>query len=204
MVCSLVQNCIRTRNQRKLVDAALNRLSRPVGGGEKSLVVDWEELPNKKLLIQVSGQWLQPPYVPVATPLPRTPTAMALYLFLHSIETNNTYSRTDSSMIGLCERLGIPTRFGNAVASQLLDRALKSVNEHIKRLDHDELEGLASKYPSMKSDHVAGESSLLQSLGNHHRHHLSEYDCPMRRKGWKPKGLGPHYENDIEKGWSTL
>jgi hypothetical protein len=111
------------------LDAALKRLTHI---GDVPIVAAVETLPDGRLRLTVSGQWLNLPFVKVPWPLPiRSPTALALYLFLQAVRTDIMNKKSIASE-NLYERLGIATRGQHPAArARTLKHALKIVNDHL-------------------------------------------------------------------------
>ena len=110
-----------------------------------------------KLRVRVSGRWIaQERYARVPLPLPRTPNAKALYLFLCGIKSNSR-NPLDISLQSLCRRLGMPVKWGAEVASRALSRALAIVNEHLGSLDIAALEKAHIKVPGRYDIRPQGE-----------------------------------------------
>jgi hypothetical protein len=130
------------------LEAALNRLRRPVGG-MPPLIEHWEELPSGRLWLEVSTAWMQKPYgrVPVPLPSARAPRAQALYCLLFTLRT--TAANQDTiSLVSLCQRIGVSLEWGATQASQVITRALAAVNRHLATLDADALEAAGLRVPA--------------------------------------------------------
>ena len=92
---------------------------------------------------------VEPPFTAVRVPLPiKSPTALALHLLLSWIKpaSRNQEAIAFPKLISL---LGIPTECGQVTASRSLQRALRTLNEHLERLDYPHL---PSRY-SVRSRH---------------------------------------------------
>jgi hypothetical protein len=127
-------------NLRRL-DAALARLCEPiaVAGVERDpVLVGWQVLPGRRLRLTVDTRWVpRRRFGRLAFPLPtqeRT-RVLPLYLFLHGIDLTRPGK---ISFDRLCARLGI-ARGHNA--KRALERALKGVNDHLKKIDREALAG---------------------------------------------------------------
>lgn len=130
----------------KRLDATLQRLTESIGL-DTPVLVGWGQLPSRKLRLRLSGRWIaQDRYARIPLPLPRTPNAKALYLFLCGIK-NNSKNPLDISLDSLCRRLGMPVKWGPEVASRALYQALMTVNEHLATLDVAALEEAHLKVP---------------------------------------------------------
>jgi hypothetical protein len=115
----------------------LRRLRKPVAQ-MPPLLASVEEQPSGLLLLLVCGAWLAPPFVQVPLPLPtRSRPATSLYLFLQCIQTR-PMDRSDSSFKALCRRVGISASTP-WVGRQAFQRALDIVNDHLRRLDGEQL-----------------------------------------------------------------
>lgn len=124
-----------------LVDGWLDRLTRDVlinGDALRAIVSSIEET-DHKLRIVVSGEWLEAPYGRVPLPLPvRSAHATALYLFLLGIDTRHS-NKEASRFATLCERIGIDRDRDVFSIRRAFNRALRIVNEHIRKLDREAL-----------------------------------------------------------------
>jgi hypothetical protein len=119
--------------------AALERLCAPVrGAGEPQSppLLGWGTV-GRKLQLEVSGEWVQPPFGLVPLPLPlRGASLLSLYLFVWTIgKDDGSSSPKASNLVKLCERLGMPVCSPQFNASRSLERALLALNEHLDRLD---------------------------------------------------------------------
>jgi hypothetical protein len=125
-------------HHRRLADT-LNRLCLPIGDAQPMLK-GWERTPSRRLRLQVFGAWLAPPFGRVPLPLPVcSPTALALYLFLHGIKTNQHLSNPSNirqhDLKSFYRRIGIATRWGEAVCKRTFKRAFDAVNTHLDLFD---------------------------------------------------------------------
>jgi hypothetical protein len=129
-----------SRNNRR-IDAALDRLTQPVAGTRGALLNSWQARP---LILQVAGCWLDPPYTSLPLPLPlHSPTALALYVFLHGVRTGMT--NTHAIDFGkLCYLLGIGGEWNNRQRD--LNRATAAVNAHLAKLPDDDARQLFDRY----------------------------------------------------------
>jgi hypothetical protein len=118
--------------QRQRLAAALDRLCQPVGGaGEPSMppLDAWQD-DGPRLLLQVAGAWLDPPYGRVPMPLPlQSAGGLALYLFLHAIKNVGVH-RDDIGFRHLCERLRLPMTC-EAAGWRALIAAMDAVNKQL-------------------------------------------------------------------------
>jgi hypothetical protein len=121
------------------LDAALKRLCNPIliaGAPKAPLLRQYQRTSSGLLRLRVAGEWLMPPYLKVPMPLPsRSPSGLALYLFLHTINTSATNIK-DISLDSLCRRLGIDKR-GRRLCRQAWTRALAVVNQHLRKHEGD-------------------------------------------------------------------
>jgi hypothetical protein len=130
---------------------ALDRLRQPIAG-RSPLLIDYT-LRSGRVQLAVAGEWLKVKkgkYKRVLLPLPlKSPTALALFLFLHAINTS-PINDTDIRLDRLYARLGIATskKKGHADFSYTLNRALKAVNDHVNRLDDKVLQAANLEVPA--------------------------------------------------------
>jgi hypothetical protein len=121
----------------RALPAALDRLRHSVGDSVP-LLIGWQE-ESGRLRLQVASEWLSGGYARVPLPLPRSAAALALYLFLFAIRTNS-YQKHSHSFALLCDRLGLPRRWGGAVAKRRIDAALDQINDLLAKLDRATLD----------------------------------------------------------------
>jgi hypothetical protein len=124
------------RTNYRQLEAALNRLLKPIGRSLSRLspiLLNWEPMADGRLQMTVSGEWLNKSFVKVPLPLPvKTPTVLALYLFLHGIRTNHM-NKTGIGLKWLCQRLGLTTHRGVKAATEVINDALELVNNHLEK-----------------------------------------------------------------------
>lgn len=128
----------------------LDRLKLPIGPKKifPPVLKRWQKLPSGRLQLSISGAWLGKPFGRLPWPPPmRSPTVLALYLFLNAINTRNFNAR-GITFEKLNERLGISTKWGGAVGRRIFDRALAAVNAHLSTLDHEALADANVKTPT--------------------------------------------------------
>jgi hypothetical protein len=122
------------------LDAALNRLRRPVRAGAKELpglLQHLRRLTHRRLRLAVDPQWLPRVIGRVPTPLPTRgggTTVLALFLLLCGGIDQRPQSRTMIDLETLCRRIGIAFRYP-AEACARLRKVLKAVNDHLRDLD---------------------------------------------------------------------
>ncbi|MGE5305423.1 MAG: hypothetical protein ACM3TN_19105 [Alphaproteobacteria bacterium] len=118
-------------NMQKL-ERALSRLQQTCGD-LGPLVLSVRVVPFGRTRVRVSGKWLAPPFGKVPMPLPtRSRVACSLYLFLQTIRHGSSI-RSSISLEALAQRLGIDTNV-RWIAQQSLERALATVNQHLRKL----------------------------------------------------------------------
>jgi hypothetical protein len=154
-------------NNRIKLDYALNRLLEPIGEMPAPLI-SWQRLPSGMLELEVSEEWLRPPFVRVPLPLPhKSAIALDLYKFLVSFRTGPTNS-TCISIEWLCRKIGIPGQLRSSWVERRLKRALDVVNKHLDGLPLDALYQHGIKVPEyytlepMKDDLLRFESMPRQ------------------------------------------
>jgi hypothetical protein len=128
-------------NRAKL-DAALERLCQPIGDAA-GVLSGWHADPHG-LLLQVRGQWLDPPYQRLPLPLPKSANVLALYLFLHGINTDTMHRHARTDCARLFDLLGMASR-----RSRVLDQTLRLVNQHLEGLPLEQRKALAACHPSI-------------------------------------------------------
>jgi hypothetical protein len=133
------------------LDRCLRRLQKPmkIAGRElPPLLNSYEVLASGRLVLDVSGDWLDLQYRQVPLPLPtKSPIATSLYLFLQCISTHPAH-KENIGFKALCERVGIDTGRPPSRGIQALDRALDVVNDHVWALDADALASYRIKIPN--------------------------------------------------------
>lgn len=149
------------------VPAALDRLCCDVGNLPPPLH-SWRRLKTSNLSLEVAGHWLSPPWVKIHLPLPlRSPAALALHLFVASIKFGS-FAKGKMKFVALCERLGVPTRYG----SRSINNAIDVLNKHNALCDEDceeniALRGWADGYVQLRRqakelDEEAAENELVE------------------------------------------
>jgi hypothetical protein len=114
---------------RAQIDAACERLMRPVGG-LGPVVLAWQDKQ-----ITISPEWLPTQnFTKIPLRVPRTPTALQMFLFLRWLGKLRGWIDRPS----LCTRLGISRR--NAI--QRFAQAFEAVNDWLETLDDDYVETL--------------------------------------------------------------
>jgi hypothetical protein len=112
------------------LDQALDRLRKPVGD-QVGPLHSWQETAGA-LRLNVLGDWLLPPFVKVPLPVPTSPSALALFLFIQKVDTHSARRNTRGERGAmrrkkLCDLLGIPT-------SRAFQAAFRAVSRHLKGL----------------------------------------------------------------------
>lgn len=120
------------------LDLALKRLMRPVVVNRQNklpVIAFFRQLPSGKIRLRVNGEWLEPPFGKVPMPLPtRSLVAVALYLFIHTVNTGPA-SKDSTSFWSLCKRLGMDMRRAHWLCQRDVARALVVINGHLGKLD---------------------------------------------------------------------
>src|SRR5262245_40775864 len=110
------------------VAPTLNRLCRRVDRDHEPLLKGWK-IEAERLIIQVNGKWLAPPFCRVPVPLPHTTTALALFLYLRVLDL----WRLNTKVVALkdvAHRLGLRWHRPAYVYAKL-QHAVAAVNAHI-------------------------------------------------------------------------
>jgi hypothetical protein len=141
-------------NYQRLEDT-LQKLTRRIGE-HGPLLESWALLPSGRYRLVIYGHWLSPPFAQVSWPPPslRAPTALALYLFLHAINTHpsNKQSMWFDDLLAL---LGISTTAGMTDANRTFNRNLDVVNAHLQALDRDALDDLRDRRGKLGNGKIA-------------------------------------------------
>ena len=122
----------------RAVEAALNRLCRPVGAGGCEMPAplrDQEELPGGKLRLHVDGAWLPARrFKRLAWPPPkRSPAALAFYLLVHVLDTRPT-NNVEVSAVTFAARLGLDPGAETGARNRAINAAFAVVNAHLRDL----------------------------------------------------------------------
>lgn len=116
----------------------LDRLTQPVGN-QAGLLLSWQEA-DGALELNIWGEWLPiKSFTRVPLPLPTSPAALALFLFLQQVDTrqgkrNKRGEQGAMNRKTFAELLGVPTRHGAQVINRALKAAFAAVNQHLERL----------------------------------------------------------------------
>jgi hypothetical protein len=114
-----------------VIDAALDRLCEPIGP-LPAVLTNWKLLNNGRVRLEVNGRWLDLHFKKVPWPLPvRSPTALALYLWLQSIDTSDM-NQTTITLKSLSYKLGI-ANWGKSM--DIIHAAVEAVNTHLDTLN---------------------------------------------------------------------
>lgn len=193
-------------NRRRL-DAALDRLCRPVGDAEhpaSPLPTDWQTT-AAGLDLQVSGEWLEPPFAALPLPLPmlRSPNALSLYLFLQGIDTRGIKAAV-IQFVKLCQRLGIPFRHGAAYCGRKLDAALDVVNSHLATLPFEALAKHKVRPPAECRIEVEDKGRALRFVGLPYRFREVEYEVSSEHAPvFETPVLPPRRPRQKLKSWAV-
>lgn len=106
--------------------STIDRLTKPVYGMPVPLLHDGWRPWRDRLELYVSGYWLRPPFQRVPLPLPLREHTLALFLFLHAINTSPLNQR-GIQFVNLCGILGIAPENRH----RSLSRAIDDVNRHL-------------------------------------------------------------------------
>lgn len=132
------------------LDLALRRLMRPVVVNRQNklpVIAFFRQLPSGKIRLRVNGEWIAPPFGKVPMPLPtRSPVAVALFLFIHTISTRSA-NKGSTSFWSLCKRLGLGRRQARWLCQRDVVRALAVINAHLGKLDYKALAEQKLKLP---------------------------------------------------------
>jgi len=138
----------------KLIEAALNRLCRPIGsgkGGMPGVLRNWEEMPNGRMCLHVHGDWLpKNRFARVLWPTPkRSPAALALHLLVQVMRTGKINQKV-ASPGWLARKIGIDDDAPNSVKRRGLDGALDGVNKLLDELTDERVKRLWSSIPRVE------------------------------------------------------
>lgn len=106
------------------IEPALERLTRSVR--IKPLLRSWQ-LRSGQLQLEVNGSWLDPQYLRLPLPLPRSAIPLALFLFLRSVKTAAANSNA-IRFAELCDVIGIG---GWNNRQRDLNRAIAAINRYL-------------------------------------------------------------------------
>lgn len=112
----------------------LDRLSRRVRGTPSPLLDNWRPV-RDGLELEIDARWLRPPFQKVPLPIPLREQTLALFLFLHAVNTSPLNQR-GMPFDRLCPLLGISSDH----RSRDLTQALAGVNAHIRRLPNYDID----------------------------------------------------------------
>jgi hypothetical protein len=155
-------------DNRRRLDDAFDRLLKPFGKMHAPLI-SWRRLPSGLLQLEVSEEWLRPPFVVVPLPLPhKSAIALDLYKFLLSIKTGATNS-TGVSTSWLCRKIGIPEQWRMSWIERALKRALDVLNKHLAGLPLDLLRKEGIKVPGYTVEVTKDDLLRFESIPRQYR-----------------------------------
>jgi hypothetical protein len=160
------------RNQSQ-ISAALDRLTRTVMNEHPPLLTEWRD--EQPLILKVKGVFLLPQFISVPLPLPQLPATLALFLFLYSVDTRTSHSRT-IDIFKLVKILGIGRRWDNWKRD--LDRAITTLNTYLQEYDDERARTLNKKYGINVPEYfnVANEVGYLRFTASQRWHRWQNED----------------------------